>query len=157
MFFYDVYRYFFFFVNVWQILKRFGYFVYVFLTWGLSLFYFCERYLFIVKRFRYFDILIPQGIHSHSNQHIPTSTQIYPAHTNINHIKLPTITHSSLQIPTITLSYPQLPRVIPTPPLPTHTQGEACERQCRPGRWGEGCRQSCRCLNGATCDPVTGK
>lgn len=27
---------------------------------------------------------------------------------------------------------------------------------CPPGRFGPGCEQLCRCLNGGSCDPVTG-
>ena len=31
-----------------------------------------------------------------------------------------------------------------------------CTEQCPPGRYGEECERDCNCLNGGTCDPITG-
>ncbi|XP_017279171.1 N-acetylglucosamine-1-phosphodiester alpha-N-acetylglucosaminidase isoform X2 [Kryptolebias marmoratus] len=36
-------------------------------------------------------------------------------------------------------------------------RGKNCSQECLPGFYGDGCRQTCSCANGATCDPVHGR
>ncbi|KAM8870376.1 N-acetylglucosamine-1-phosphodiester alpha-N-acetylglucosaminidase isoform 2-T2 [Spinachia spinachia] len=36
-------------------------------------------------------------------------------------------------------------------------RGEECSFECVPGFYGDGCNQSCTCVNGAACDPVHGR
>ena len=35
-------------------------------------------------------------------------------------------------------------------------QGEVCAVPCPSGRYGQDCRQRCKCFNGASCDPTNG-
>lgn len=36
-------------------------------------------------------------------------------------------------------------------------RGKNCDQKCLPGFYGDGCNQTCVCLNGASCDPVHGR
>ncbi|XP_074540062.1 N-acetylglucosamine-1-phosphodiester alpha-N-acetylglucosaminidase-like [Halichoeres trimaculatus] len=36
-------------------------------------------------------------------------------------------------------------------------RGQNCDQECLPGFFGDGCNQTCACLNGASCDPVHGR
>uniref|UniRef100_A0AAQ4PWC5 EGF-like domain-containing protein n=1 Tax=Gasterosteus aculeatus aculeatus TaxID=481459 RepID=A0AAQ4PWC5_GASAC len=36
-------------------------------------------------------------------------------------------------------------------------RGENCSLECLPGFYGDGCNQTCACVNGAACDPVRGR
>lgn len=35
--------------------------------------------------------------------------------------------------------------------------GDNCSHECLPGFFGDGCNQTCSCINGASCDPVHGR
>ncbi|XP_038223185.1 protein draper [Zerene cesonia] len=35
--------------------------------------------------------------------------------------------------------------------------GPACDISCPSGKWGRNCQNSCRCMNGGTCEPLTGE
>ena len=37
-----------------------------------------------------------------------------------------------------------------------YTPDFRCTEQCPPGRYGNECERDCNCLNGGTCDPITG-
>ncbi|XP_029361159.1 N-acetylglucosamine-1-phosphodiester alpha-N-acetylglucosaminidase isoform X2 [Echeneis naucrates] len=36
-------------------------------------------------------------------------------------------------------------------------RGKNCSQECLPGFYGDGCNQTCTCLNGGSCDPVHGR